>query len=124
MKNRLNRVIATLATLAVLATCVAPFPVSAQGNQYSFTVNNTSSFALYEVHFSPSYTTSWPSDSLGRRQVIASGASLTFTDLRPGEYDVKLVDEDGDACIIWNQKIFQNMSLRVTDSWLLSCEAR
>jgi hypothetical protein len=123
MKNRLNRAIAALATLVALATCIAPFPVSAQWNHYSLTVTNASSYGINRIYLSPSDDNNWGPDQLGRN-VIGAGRTFTLTGIRPGEYDVRFVDEDGDSCILKNQNMFTNISWRLTNTWLLNCEFR
>jgi hypothetical protein len=56
-------------------------------------------------------------------KTIRSGSSFTLTDIHPGEYDIRFVDEDGDSCTLAKRNIFQDLSWRLTDSWLLNCEA-
>jgi hypothetical protein len=123
MKSRLNRAFATLATLVVMATCVTPFPVSAQSNHYSLKLSNASSFAIDRMFLSPSDGTVWGPDQLGSH-VIGAGETFTLTGIRPGEYNIKFVDEDGDSCVLKNQNMFTNLSWRLTNSWLINCEFR
>jgi len=123
MKSRLNRAFATLATLVLFATCVIPLPVSAQGNHYSLKLSNASSFGIDRIFLSPSDRNEWGPDQLGSN-VIGAGQTFTLTGIRPGEYDIMFVDQDGDSCVLKNQNMFTNLSWRLTNSWLLNCEFR
>jgi uncharacterized protein (DUF2141 family) len=124
MFNRL-RSITTMALVALLAasTCLVPLASAQQGSHYSLTVVNSSVYDIEHVYFSPSDSNYWGPDQLGL-YTIDSGHRFTFTNIRPGEYDIKFVDEDGDSCILRHQNVFQNLSWNLTTSWLLQCEFR
>ncbi len=55
---------------------------------------------LLRLHLATS-ADSWGNDWLGSSEIISSGATKTFT-VTNGNYDVKLIDEDGDEYIVWN----------------------
>ncbi len=89
------------ATLLALILCFAPaVDVGAQGT--SATLVNGSEFDLYEIYLSPSQQSRWGPDQLGE-YVLESGMSFTLSGMRCGDYDVKLVDEDGDECVVHEQ---------------------
>ena len=54
--------------------------------------------------------------------VLKPGFEYTIPDLRPGEYGVKFVDEDGDECTLENVKVFSDKSWSLTNAWLEKCE--
>ena len=59
------------------------------------TVHNDSEFAIFHFFLSPSDQEAWGPDQLGEH-VVGNGGKFTLTDVPCNEYDVKLVDEDGE----------------------------
>lgn len=119
--NRTNqRMMAMLALVLVLGSILAP-AVHAQSRNYAFQLINVSSFRINEVYFSSVDSGDWGYDQLGRSSLVPG---YNFTMYRYGRYDLKLVDEDGDVCVVSNLSVYQDSYLRITDAWLLGCEAR
>lgn len=58
--------------------------------------NGLGRYSIYYVYISPTSNTSWGNDQLNSSQVISPGASETWT-LSPGQYDLRIKDEDGDT---------------------------
>lgn len=85
---------------------------------------NRSSWDIYEIYFSPSSQTSWGRDYLDD-EVLEKGDSLTLTDIESGTWDVRVVDEDGDECIIEEIRFGKSDRDRwvITDKDLLACQA-
>ena len=110
--------------LAVLLCAFAAVPlVASTGLQKaSIKINNKSEWDIHELYLSPHESNKWGPDQLGDR-VIKSGTSFTLTDIPCGEYDVKVVDDDGDACEIENIPMCQDHSVwDLTNKELLGCE--
>ena len=64
----------------------------------------------------------WGPDQLGE-EVLAKGDSFTLTNIDCDEYDIKVVDEDGDECIIEAVSLCRDNSYwKITDKELLECE--
>jgi hypothetical protein len=118
MKSVVRRSISTALVLAALAM---PNIASAQGSRYSLTLSNTSGYAIENLYLSPSDSNDWGTDQLGDN-TIEDGRRFILTSIRPGEYDIKFVDEDGDVCVLNHKNIFQNLSWQLSNSWLLNCE--
>lgn len=76
-------------------------------------VNATGGYDIYYVYISPTSADSWGNDWLGSSETISSGATKTFT-VTNGNYDVKLIDEDGDEYIVWNVPITGTVTWNVT----------
>ena len=95
--------------------------LSAEGSRYYLRIENASSFDIHRLYVSSSDEGNWGPDQLGVR-VLRSGDTFTLTNITAGEYDVKLVDEDGDSCTVAKISVYRNTSWRVTDAWLLQCE--
>lgn len=79
--------------------------------------------SIHELYFAPTSDRGWGEDHLGRHTLYNDG-QFTLTGVACGKWDVKVVDENGDACIVENVKLGGG-----TDKWiiqdadLLACQA-
>ncbi|MET1077417.1 MAG: hypothetical protein ABWY06_05275 [Pseudomonas sp.] len=85
-------------------------------------VKNESSWNINEVYFAPSSETEWGPDHLGE-EVLMSGMTLTLTGVTAGKWDVRLVDEEQDVCVVKEVKIKASETWTITDDDLLGCQA-
>lgn len=86
------------------------------------TVNNESEWAINHFYLSPIDEEEWGPDQLGD-EVIGSGESFTLTNVPCDSYDVKLIDEDGDECVVSEVDICgSDDEWVITDDDLLECE--
>lgn len=85
-------------------------------------IENNSSWEIHEIYFAPSSQDDWGDDHLGE-QVLKPGMNLTLTGVTPGKWDVRLVDEDKDECVVKDQKISTSESFSIGDDDLLGCQA-
>jgi hypothetical protein len=100
MKKRLVPHIAVVAAVLLAMTALAlPLPSHAKTQRAEFMINNKSDWAIHHLYLSPENKETWGPDQLGDN-VIESGESFTLKNIPCGEYDIKVVDEDGDACVI------------------------
>jgi len=111
----------------IVAACLAAgvswaAPAIAQSSRWSVRITNASSFDIYSLFVSSSDYENWGPDQLGRRVLRGGGGVFTLTSIRTGEYDVKFVDEDGDACVLRKVLVTKHMTWELTNSWLLRCE--
>lgn len=83
---------------------------------------NKTSWEIHEVYFSPASQQSWGDDHLGN-DVLENGDSLTLSGVDRGDWDVKLVDEDGDKCVLEDVTIDGSDRWVITDKDLLGCQA-
>lgn len=106
-----------IATAAVLA-CT---PMLASAATVEFV--NQSTWEIHEIYLSPSSQSSWGDDYL-EADILEKGDSLTITDVEPGKWDVMVVDEDGDKCIIEGVRFSQSDKDRwvIKDKDLLACQ--
>jgi hypothetical protein len=121
-----QRTIHAKLTMALLAAAVGlssllPPSLDAQSDRHAVRLENDSSFAIYQVFVSPVYRQTWGYDKLGD-VVLEPGYYVTLPPLRLGHYDLKLVDEDGDTCVVSNVRVDYETKWAITDSWLLGCE--
>ena len=98
--------ISTRLALAVALLCLSVFGSSqfssariapVQGGE--FMVVNKSDYTFVRLYLSQSNRRAWGRDQLGRN-VIRPGGSYTLNRVPCGLYDVKLIDETGDVCIV------------------------
>jgi len=114
----INRAAVGLAVILCLAAG-ATTPAGAV-NRVRVNIANNSSYDIYQLFMSPTGDNNWGHDLLGDG-TLTTGYSEVVT-ANPGRYDLKLVDEDGDTCIVMGLNVYESASWSITDRWLLSCE--
>ena len=110
----MNRVI----SLGLAACALFSLPVMAAEVE----VTNESSWEIHEIYFSPSSQDDWGEDHLGK-QILETGMSLVLTDVSSGRWDIRLVDEDSDVCVLEDVHITDSETWVVTDEDLLACQS-
>jgi hypothetical protein len=100
-------------------------PASAQ-NRYSLKITNNSKYQITKLFVASTEDNEWGPDQFGtgKSDVLNPGEVFTLTDLMAGEYNIKFIDPDGDACVLKNIKIFKNESWSLTSAWLEQCGSR
>jgi len=121
------RRIALLALSVTVAVCLLPrpeahanpIPSAAKGS--TLTVVNDTGFAIHHLFLSASDDGKWGSDQLGE-DVLMPDESLTLTGIACDLYDIKVVDEDGDWCVVENVDLCKvNMRWVISDDVLSAC---
>lgn len=88
----------------------------------TLTIDNDSSFSMIEINLSPTDRIAWGPDLLGT-EVLDPGDSFIVSDLDCGVYDIRLVDEDNDECIMTDIDLcLENAVWRLDDAELLACQ--
>ena len=109
---------ATLVATAGLASLSA----SAAGSDSKVVVKNLSHWAIHEMYFSPTEQREWGDDQLGKH-TIETGGSFTLTGVPCDSYDVRVVDEDGDECVVEDVALCADKEKWViNDNDLLACQ--
>jgi len=109
-------------TLLLLSLVLIPFTASAAKKKASVKVINQSKWEIHHLYLSSSSDEKWGPDQLGE-DVLKKGDSITLTDIDCDEYDIKVVDEDGDECVIEEVSLCNDSSYwKITDKALLDCE--
>ncbi|BAP46032.1 putative uncharacterized protein [Pseudomonas sp. StFLB209] len=85
-------------------------------------IQNQSSWDIHEIYFAPSSQGDWGDDHLGK-QVLKAGMTLSVSNVEAGLWDVRLVDEDEDECVIQRQQISTSQAFVIDDEDLLNCQA-
>lgn len=89
----------------------------------AITFHNSSRWAIMRIHMSPVSQTTWGPDHLGAN-ILSSGGSFTLHGVPCDSYDLKLVDQDNDECILHNVNICaENSGWDISDDDLLTCQA-
>jgi hypothetical protein len=110
--------------LALVAALVCAFalPSFAAGKKSTVKIINQSKWEIHHIFLSSTEDESWGPDQL-EDSVLGKGESLTITSIPCDLYDVKVVDEDGDECIIEQVDLCGNNAYwKITDKDLLACE--
>lgn len=110
----------TRLTLAALVLCVFSAPAFAGGATVK--VINQSKWEIHHLFLSESENEQWGPDQL-EDEILAKGDSITLHSIPCDTYDIKVVDEDGDECVIEAVKLCGDSSYwKITDKDLLECE--
>lgn len=103
--------------------CIAALLVPAAAQAASnVTIKNKSDWSITHFFLSPTETEEWGPDQLGD-DVIGTGDTFTLTGVPCDAYDVRLVDEDGDECVVAEVDICADNGWVISNDDLLACEA-
>ena len=121
---RIRRLVA-LAAAACLAVVVAADAgdKKASGKKASVKIVNKSKWDIHQLYLSPADEKDWGPDQLGKHTIEAKGGSFTLSDIPCDTWDVKVVDEDGDECILEDEDLCKDQyEWKITDDELLKCQ--
>ncbi|MBI2397748.1 MAG: hypothetical protein HYV17_08115 [Xanthomonadales bacterium] len=116
----MRRILIPLA--ALLALAVGPV---VHAGKYDSVVKivNKSLWDIHHLYLSSVDDEEWGPDQLGD-EVIGSGESFQLRGIPCDDYDVKIVDEDGDSCVVGGVSMCaDNDAWVITDEDLLTCQA-
>jgi hypothetical protein len=107
-------------TIIALLLCALALPAFAK--KATVKVINQSKWEIHHLFLSAASEEEWGPDQLGE-DVLNKGDSFTITDIPCDKYDIKVVDEDGDECVIEAVDLCRDKSFwKITDKDLLECE--
>jgi hypothetical protein len=87
-------------------------------------LRNESRWSIRQLYFAPIDSDRWGPNQVSHNSIHA-GDSFTLTDIRCDKYDVKIVDEDGDECVVRSIALCgADKVWRLGDKDLLKCQAR
>ncbi|MGB7926423.1 MAG: hypothetical protein WCF57_24490 [Pyrinomonadaceae bacterium] len=109
--------------LALGAFAAMPRHSSAQPQgKAEFMIENQSDWAIHHLYLSSTDEQEWGPDQLGNK-VLEPGGSYTLHSIPCDKYDIKVVDHDGDACVIEGITMCKDHThWNLTNKDLLSCE--
>lgn len=88
----------------------------------SVTIVNKSKYAIHHFYLAFWDDRNWGPDQLGK-DTIEPGESFTLTDIDCDWYDIQLVDEDGDECVVEDIDLCGDSEKWViTNNDLLKCQ--
>ena len=107
-------------TLSILLACTFLFAACGGGDS-SLTIRNNSSYAIFEINLSPVDSASWGADLLGS-EILEPGDVFEIGGIDCDDYDIRLIDEDGDECILPAVELcFDDEVWNLTDTDLALC---
>ena len=107
---------------AVVVCLAMGAPAAALAQSASFTIYNQSSWVIRYLYISSTSTTAWGVDQLGSETISTGGDSFTLTNIPCDSYDLKIVDEDGDQCVMNNIRMCGGAAAyTITSDSLLAC---
>jgi hypothetical protein len=112
----------SVCVLALLAMLVAAGAAEARRSDSDVTFVNRSSWDIYEIYLSAVDEDDWGPDQL-EDGILESGGSFLLHSIPCDDYDVLLIDEDGDECVLEDVDLCGDSEQWViTDEDLLACE--
>jgi hypothetical protein len=120
----MKRITAIVAGAAAMAAVVsAPITLARAGRTSSVKIVNHSQWTIERLYLSPVDEQSWGPDQL-ESEVIDPGETYTLHSIPCDSWDVKLVDEDGDECIVPDVDLCKSREVwEITSKDLLKCQA-
>lgn len=118
------KMVLRLAAGVALAAFVVTAPAAqAAGKTATVKVVNKSNWSIHELYLSSVDDEEWGPDQL-KQHVIEPGATFTLSGIPCDTWDVKLVDEEGDECVVPDVDICGGSGTWVIDSKsLVACQA-
>ncbi len=109
--------------LVSLAALTLPADARAEGKKAAVKVVNKSDWEIHHFFLSSTDEDEWGPDQLGD-EVIGTDEAFTLKSIPCDSYDVKLIDEDGDECVVDDVDICGGAeSWTITNKILLGCQA-
>lgn len=121
----MRKVSLTLAGIALAAVATLALPTAAlAAGESTIHIKNKSDWEIHHFFLSPTDQDKWGADQLGDA-VIATGGNFDLHKVPCDSYDIKLVDEDGDECVIGGVDICASKEgWVITNDELLDCESK
>jgi len=111
-----------LTQLSLAALILCAFTAPAFARKATVKIINQSKWEIHHIYLSSSDDQEWGPDQL-EDETLAKGESLTLTGIECDLYDIQVVDEDGDECVIEEVDLCNDNSYwKITDKALLECE--
>jgi len=108
--------------IVILAVASLLF-VFAAHKKATIKIVNNSKWEIHHLYLSPTGDDQWGTDQLGDEVIEANGGSFKLTNIDCDKYDIKVVDEDGDECVVEKVSLCEDATeWKITDKTLLKCE--
>jgi|JI10StandDraft_1071094.scaffolds.fasta_scaffold398485_2 hypothetical protein len=115
---------------ALVLGCMTPSPASGVAGEgssggdsaSSITFRNRSRWDIHRINMSPVSQSTWGVDHLGSG-ILRAGQDFSLHNIPCNSYDLRLIDEDGDQCVLNNVNVCaENSGVTITNENLLRCE--
>ena len=117
----MNRFLFAVLALAATACATTHAAVGHEWFHGSITIDNDSDYAVHHVFLTPAHAISWGPDQLGT-DVLFPHETAALAGLECEEYDLKLVDNDGDTCVVEDIDLcLQDAHWHLTNAQLAAC---
>lgn len=88
----------------------------------TLTIQNNSSVSIYEIYISSVDSQVWGADQLGS-DTLDPGDVVEFSEIDCDVYDMKVVDEEGDECVLTDIDFCVDDDVWImTDADLIACQ--
>ena len=122
MSHPRSRALPILLALAIAVTLPLAAPARSK-RAADVKVTNRTDWEIHELYLSSTDEKTWGPDQLGD-DVIGKGESLVLEGIPCDDYDVKIVDEAGDECVVAAVDICgKDEQWTITSGDLLKCQA-
>ena len=108
-------------SFASLVAAVFIFSSSTLFADVTITIKNGTQWTFDEFYLNYSADESWGPDHLGK-EVIKPGGTFALQGVPVGKFDARIVDEEGDECIISDVSIKGSEIVTFTDEMLVGCQ--
>jgi hypothetical protein len=122
----MKKVSMTLAgvVLATIAALALPAPAAAASDNSIIHIKNKSDWEIHHLFMSPTDQDRWGPDQLGNNTIAPGGGSFELHKVPCDTWDIKIVDEDGDECVINDVDICGSKEgWVITNDNLLGCQS-
>jgi len=110
----------SLLSLGLVLLCSSALAADSRGVDFTFI--NTSQWRIAHLFLSPINESEWGTDQLDK-QVIESAETFVLKNITPGSYDIRVVDEEGDECIVEDVGFEVDQAIKMSDEKLVACQA-
>lgn len=106
---------------ALALTSVAILALMAPASAFDLVVVNQAHFSvIHKLYLAPAKSNQWGENKL-QNQTVAKNGRFTVRDVLAGMYDLKVIDDDNDTCVVPEINIDQNKEWKLTDKIMLQC---
>lgn len=102
--------------------CLGVIAIAGPAVASDLIVNNKSQYVIHELYVSEAKSKKWGPDQL-RSASVGTGSQFTVRGIPDGVYDLKLVDQDDDSCVVHDVTLNQDTSWTLTDAIIEQCDS-
>lgn len=110
--------------VALAGALLACAPAEASKSSSTVVIENQSDWEIHQLFLSSVDEEEWGPDQLGDEIIPSSGGRFTLHSIPCDDYDVQLIDEDGDSCVVGGVGLCGDRDTWViSNKDLLTCQA-